>query len=88
MVLYCNTTGSPKPKIQWKNQKNIILRPTPLKYTLNTNMLIIRRFEYPDIGIYTCQVINELENNNTLSINVNLKKAGKSYNFYIVIFFK
>ena len=86
-ALFCNATGKPIPKTIWKF-KNYNVALNPFKYDIYSNMLIVKRFDMNDIGIYKCIAFNKkisenskLNNvNNTSSINVTLLRAG-NFNF-------
>ena len=72
--LYCNATGRPWPKIQWRREK-MLIKYNQLKYIQFGNALIIKRFDSLDLGNYTCTASNGF--GAVKSVNVTLKKAGK-----------
>lgn len=78
VILHCNIPDRIYPRLQdkfsWKTEK-FQIKSNPLKYSINSNVLIIKRFDYSDIGKYICTVTNKDEK--ILTVNVTLKRASK-----------
>ena len=73
VVLLCNIYGKPLPKLKWKTDK-FDITPSPFKYAIMSNMLIIKRFDRSDVGNYTCYAANGV--GRPISTRMELKKAG------------
>ena len=78
VYLYCNISQKIYQKsIQkyiWKNEK-VQIDTISFKYILFSNVLVIKRFDYSDIGSYVCTAINN--GKKTYSVNITLKLASK-----------
>jgi hypothetical protein len=83
VVLHCNVSGRPIPTIEW-NYGKLKLKSDMLKYTVYSNMLLIKRFEYADIGNYSCTATSAAhakEGGKPIVIKIELKRASKIYFF-------
>lgn len=72
-VIVCNIYGKPFPRFEWKTEKYQI-KANPFKYTLYSNMLIVKRFDHSDVANYTCTGSNGI--GTAVSTTISLKKAG------------
>jgi hypothetical protein len=87
VVLHCNTTGRPVPTIEWHYEK-IKVKTDTFKYTVYPSMLLIKRFEYSDIGNYTCtatSAAHEKEGGKPITIRISLKRASKIIRYLLIL---
>ena len=84
VILFCNATGNPLPKIEWELLGKQKIKSNQFKYTVYPNMLLIKIFDFSDIGIYKCSASNGL--NKAASINATLKRGSK-HKLNIIFYF-
>ena len=78
VVLHCNISGRPVPTYEWHFEKTK-LKTDFFKYNVYPGMLLVKRFEYADIGNYTCtatSVAHEKEGGKPIVVRISLKKAS------------
>lgn len=69
VILHCNATGYPKPRITWLHNSRVVSESD--RILLLTNGSLVLRALPSDVGLYICTASS---NDRTVSINVTLKQ--------------